>query len=82
MSDLLRSRQILEHHVAFAEECVSKSIYPLGLKTFVQCVAYKADNKLKRQWKEIFHNTSKELLALCRNHFWAMLDKNNEKIHD
>ena len=35
MADLLSSRQIIEHHLAFAEECVSKSIYPLGLKTFV-----------------------------------------------
>ena len=31
MGDLLSSRLILRHHLAFAEECVSKSIYPLGL---------------------------------------------------
>ena len=82
MGDLLSSKQIIEHHLAFAEECVSKSIYPLGLKTFVPCVAYKADDRLRKQWKNILHNSSIELLALCRNHYMTLLDMNNTKIQE
>lgn len=57
------SRTILEHHLAFANDCVSHSIYHLGLQTFVPSVAHRADDALKRIWKQVLSNTSLELLA-------------------
>ena len=74
-SEMLHSKLILEHHLAFANECVQNSIYPLGLKAFVPCVAYKADDALKRKWKQILHNTSIELPALRRSPFNTLLEK-------
>ena len=46
-SEMFHSKLIPEHHLAFANEYVQNSIYPLGLKAFVLCVAYKADDALK-----------------------------------
>ena len=39
MNELLSCKTIIKHHLAFTEECIGKSMYPLGLKTFVPCVA-------------------------------------------
>ena len=68
---------ILEHHLAFANDCVSHIIYPLSLKTFVPS---RADDLLKRKWKQILNNTSLELLALCRTHYSTLLEKTIEEI--
>ena len=78
-SVMLQSKLILEHHLAFANECVQNSIYPLGLKAFVLCVAYKADDALKRKWKQILHNTSMAL-ALRRSHFNTLLEKTSGQL--
>ena len=80
LSELIKSITIIEHHMAFSEECISNSVYPLGLKTFVPCVTYKADNYLKEQWKKILHNTSFELLALCKTHFVKMFNDRKERM--
>lgn len=82
IKELLKSKVIVEHHLSYAEECVEKSIYPLGLKTFVPCVAYRADNELKKRWKQILHNTSLELLATLRAHFRKLLNKYTDQIMD
>ena len=80
LSELIKSITIIEHHMAFSEECISNSVYPLGLKTFVPCVTYKADNYLKEQWKKILHNTSCELLALCKTHFVKLFNNKKERM--
>ena len=80
LSELIKSITIIEHHMAFSEECISNSVYPLGLKTFVPCVTYKADNYLKEQWKKILHNTSCELLALCKTHFVKLFNNRKERM--
>lgn len=67
--EVLCRRQIIEHHPAFAEGCIGASIYPLGLKAFIPCFTYKADNTLRRQWKAILNKASRELLALLKAHF-------------
>ena len=71
---------IIEHHLHFAESCVINSIYPLGLKTFVPCVAFKANDDLKKKWKKVLNNTSLELLALCKSHFEALATQNSTQI--
>ena len=80
LNDLLTSKIIVEHHLAYANECVEKNIYPLGLKTFVPCVAYKANEELRKRWKEILHNTSLELLSTLRRHFSKLLNTYNDQI--
>ena len=35
LKDLLNAQTVIEHHLKFAESCISHNIYPLGLKTFV-----------------------------------------------
>ena len=77
LKDLLNAQTVIEHH---AESCISHNIYPLGLKTFVPCVAYKSNNKLRRQWQKVLHNTSIELLALCKQHFQTLANENTEKL--
>ena len=67
--EVLCSRQIIEHHPAFEEGCIGASIYPLGLKAFIPCFTYKADNTLRKQWKAILNQASLELLALLKAHF-------------
>ena len=71
---------VIDHHLQFAESCIGQSIYPLGLKTFVPCVAYKSDNKLRKEWRRVLNNTSIELLALCKEHFQTLANKNMEKL--
>ena len=82
MYKILESKQTIVHHLAFADQCIEHSIYPLGLKAFVPCVAHKADNNLRKQWKAILHNTSLELLALCRTHFVKLLNKNGDSLNE
>ena len=60
---------VLDHHVAFVEDCVRESVYPLGLRAFVPCAVFRSNNALKKQWKQILHATSLEPLALCRTHY-------------
>ena len=74
----MSSKIILEHHLALANDCGSKNIYLSP--GFVPCVAYKADDELKKKWKEILHNTSIELLYLCRKHFTTLLNKQADQI--
>ena len=76
---LFNVKTILEHHLAFAEECTGKGIYPLGLKT---CVAYRANDTLRKKWKAVLNNTSIELLALCRDHFRSTLAENTNQIEE
>ena len=49
-------------------------LYPLGLKAFVLCVAYKADDALKRNSSQHFHGTStalKPLEHLAGENLWS-----------
>ena len=50
-SEMLQSKLILEHHLAFGNECVQNSIYP---KVFQPCVAYKANDALKENVNKFF----------------------------
>ena len=38
---------MLEHHVAFIEECMKENIYPLGLKTFVPCAVLCPEERME-----------------------------------
>ena len=60
---------MLDHHTAFIEDCVRESVYPLGLRAFVPCAVFRSNNTLKKQWKQILHAASLELLTLCRMHY-------------
>ena len=60
---------MLDHHAAFVEDCVRESVYPLGLRAFVPCAVFRSNNTLKKQWKQILHAASLELLTLCRMHY-------------
>ena len=57
---------MLEHHLAFTDECIKENVYPLGLKAYV---VFKANDALKKEWKRVLHATSLELLALCKRHY-------------
>ena len=78
MWEIFSSKRIIEHHLKFAEECIENNIYPLGLKTFVPCIKQITPSE-KTGRPYLLHNTSLELLALCRTHFTKLLNKNNEK---
>ena len=79
--ELQNSKLIIEHHLSFANDCISKNIFPLGLKTFVPCVVYKTDDHLKEEWKRVLNNTSIELLALCKDHSLKLLEKTKEEMY-
>ena len=83
-SEIRNSKLILEHHLSFANDCISNSIFPLGLRAFVLCVAYKADDCLEEKWKKVLHNASVELLALCKDHFLVLhvLEKTSVQMHE
>jgi len=49
---------MLEHHLAFTDECIKENVYPLGLKAYV---VFKANDALKKEWKRVLHATSLEL---------------------
>ena len=60
---------MLEHHLAFTDDCIKENVYPLGMKAYVPCAVFKANDALKKEWKRVLHTTSLELLALCKRHY-------------
>ena len=80
LNEAFCSKTILGHHLTFANDCVSHSIYHIGLKTFVPCVAHRADDALRKKWKQVLNNKSLELLALCRSHYSTLLEKTKDEI--
>eukprot|EP00731_Ephydatia_muelleri_P027557 Em0019g430a len=81
LADTSFINQIASHHWTFLDSCIANKVYPLGMKAFVPCAVYKANDDLRKQWKVILNNTALELVEVCRKHYEKLINSSTDKIN-
>ena len=81
LADTSFINQIASHHWTFLDSCIANNVYPLGMKVFVPCAVYKANDDLRKQWKVILNNTALELVDVCRKHYDKLINSSTDKIN-